>query len=504
MLHYIIQVVLFQTLFLAIYDLFLSKETFFTKNRFYLIASVIVSFVVPFIKISSFQKAVPQEYSILLPEVILSPQTIIEKQEWYQSISYLDALFWTGVVVFTLLFIVKLYGILQLLIKNHVERYNGYKLIFLPNTTKAFSFFNFIFIGSDIPLERRDKIIQHEQVHAKQKHTVDLLFFELLKIGMWFNPILWIYQKRIATVHEFLSDEVASKSHETKIYINSLLEQVFQVEKISFVNQFYKNSLLKKRIIMMTKKRSTKIKQLKYLLLAPVLLSMLLYTACSEKELNTDKGDIVIEEKGNFPPPPPPPISGSNNLMDIYFGKESPTSKEYHFNELTEKEQQEFLQTKNRFKVVGKDFKLRVFEGENGRKVLFVDMLKIIKKPTKSNKPDYGDMIPFSILDESPSFVGKEKGKEIFNANIRDYIQENFDVKFANSLGLEPGRLRIYVQFKIDEQGNVIVINARAPHPKLKEYAETVVSKLPKLVPGKHEGKPVKVGYTLPITFEIK
>ncbi|MFY7669577.1 M56 family metallopeptidase [Tenacibaculum sp. MEBiC06402] len=506
MLSYIIQVILFQTLFLAVYDIFLSRETFFSKNRFYLILSAIVSFILPLIKLPVIKDAVPQEYTILLPEVVLSPQSIIEKQEWYQSIDYLHVLFWFGVVTGILFFLVKLYSIIKLLLKNNVQKKEGYKLIILSNSTKAFSFFNFIFIGENIPKERKDKIIQHELVHARQKHTLDLLFFELLKICMWFNPILWVFQKRITTIHEFLSDEIASKSSETKTYINSLLEQVFQVEKISFVNQFYKNSLLKKRIIMMTKKRSKKNKQLKYLLLVPVLLSMLLYTACSENDTNLHQQETVSEEKGKlpFPPPPPPPVADSKNLMDIFLGKNPPNSKEYDFKDLSEEEKDEFLKRKNSFKDVGEDLKLRVFEGENGRKVLFVDMLKIIRKPTKSNKPDYGDMIPFSILDESPSFVGKEKGKESFNANIRDYIQENFDVKFANSLGLEPGRKRIYVQFRIDKEGNVIKVDARAPNTELKEYAINLVKKLPKMIPGKHEGKTVKVGYTLPITFEIK
>ncbi len=505
MLSYIIQVILFQTLFLAVYDLFLSKETFFTKNRFYLISSVLISFVLPLIKLTTIQKSVPQEYTILLPEVVLFPQSIIEKQKWYQSINYLDILFWIGVVLFSLFFIVKLSRVFQLLYKNKVEKHEGYKLIFLPNTTKAFSFFNYIFIGDRIPEERREKIIQHELVHAKQKHTLDLLFFEILKISMWFNPILWVFQKRISSVHEYLSDEIASKSIETKNYINSLLEQVFQVEKISFVNQFYKSSLIKKRIIMMTKERSKRVKQLKYLLIVPVLLSMLFYTACSSNQelapqtkektkLVTDIGSkedrIIVSEKETY--------------MDVFFGKEAPKSKEYEFKDLTEEEQEEFLKTKSRFKVVGKDFKLRVFEGENGRKLLFVDMIKIIKKSTKGNPPNYNGMIPFSILDESPSFVGQGEGKENFRKNMNRFIIDNFDSKYPNSLGLKPGKQRIFVQFKIDEQGNVINVKARAPHPELKEYAEELVRKLPKLVPGKHEGKVVKVGYTLPITFETK
>ena len=399
----------------------------------------------------------------------------------------------------------KLFKIVQLLYSNKIQKKDGYKLIFLSNSTKAFSFFNYIFIGELIPQERRKKIIQHELVHAKQKHTLDLLFFELLKISMWFNPILWIFQKRISSIHEYLSDEIASKTVETKKYINSLLEQVFQVEKISFVNQFYKSSLIKKRIIMMTKERSKRVKQLKYLLLVPVLLSMLFYTACSSNQ------EVLPQSKQNTkitfdigPEKERSTITDKESYMDVFLGKEAPNSKEYSFEDLTDEEKEEFLKTRSRFKVVGDDFKLRVFEGENGRKLMFVDMMKIIKKPTKSNPPNYNGIIPFSILDESPAFVGQGEGKENFRKNITKFVVENFDSKFPNSLGLKPGKQRIYVQFKINEEGNVINVNARAPHPELKEYVEELVRKLPKLIPGKHEGKVVKVGYTLPITFETK
>lgn len=490
MLSYIIQVILFQTLFLAVYDLFLSKETFFTKNRFYLIFSVLISFVLPLIKLSSIQQSVPQEYTILLPEVVLSPQSVIEQQQWYQSINYLDVLFWVGVVVFSLFFVLKLFKIIQLLYSNKMQKKDGYKLIFLSNSTKAFSFFNYIFIGELIPQERREKIIQHELVHAKQKHTLDLLFFELLKISMWFNPILWIFQKRISSIHEYLSDEVASKSIETKNYINSLLEQVFQVEKISFVNQFYKSSLIKKRIIMMTKERSKRVKQLKYLLLVPVLLSMLLYTSCSneekvitETERNTFQSKISVYGKDYF-------LKSTINNGQL---------KAY--NKAGEEVNVDAILPNHKF-----------YFDEEGYLVCEFKEGKVFSERNSMKTKDYyafvfkrqGRNVPFSKVDKSPAFQNKSASKDNFNQSMASFISQNFDSKFANDLGLKPGKQRIFVQFKIDEQGNVINVKARAPHPELKEYAEELVKKLPKLVPGKHEGKVVKVGYTLPITFETK
>ncbi len=468
MLTYIIQVIFFQVLFLAVYDFFLGKETFFTKNRFYLLATAVLSFVLPLLKIPTLQKAIPQEYAILLPEIILSPQTIIEKASWYQSINYMDVLFGIGSLLFLIVFIIKLTKIIKLISNHEKISKEGYKLILLPKNSRAFSFFNYIFIGKEIPEEKKSKIIEHELVHSKQRHTIDLLVFEFLKIVMWFNPMLYLYQNRIALVHEFISDETVSKSTEKTNYINNLLSEIFQVEHISFINQFYKHSLIKKRIIMMTKKQSKKVQQLKYLLLIPMLASMLFYTACSNNEIQEEvkketKSSIETDKnKEDLLPPPVSPIS--KELLN----KIKEKIKKDH---ISEEEKDEFLK-------------------------------ELLRRKYKASLQD-GNM-PFSAVDKVPAFINKGEGKDAFNKNMRDFVKNNFNTNLANSLGLEPGKKRIYVQFKIDENGNLIETKARAPHPKLKEEALRMLKKMPKLQPGEDKGKAVKVGYTLPISFEVK
>ncbi len=510
MLAYIIQVILFQILFLMIYDFFLSKETFFIKNRFYLLFTAVASFALPLIKIPRIKSSIPEEYTILLPEVVLSPQTIIEKQSWYQSIAYFDILFWLGFAVFLSVFIYKIYSILKLLYENNIQKYDGYHLVILPNTSKAFSFFNYIFLGENISESSKEKVIKHELVHSKQKHSIDLLLFEMLKIVMWFNPMIWVFQKRIASIHEFLSDEVASKLSKKETYINNLLEEVFQVQNISFVNQFYKQSLIKKRIVMMTKSRSKQSKQLRYLMLIPVLTSMLFYTACSGNEtLNKpqelDKQKLYLKTLDNELK-----TSDNDSYMDALFSGEAPNSKEYSIEDLTMEEREEYEKTisKEELKNSTLSIKPRIFEGKNNRKVLFYDFKEMHKEYkerhslSKGNK--IGNNVSFANLDVAPAFIGKGEGKEAFNRNMRRFIQENFDAKMAEDLGLKPGKKRIYVQFKINEEGEVINIKSRAPHPRLQEHAEEIVRKLPKLKPGEHEGKVVKVGYTLPIIFKIE
>ena len=322
------------------------------------------------------------------------------------------------------MFIIKLQRIVRLIFEYGSENKQTYKLVLLPEKSKAFSFFNYIFLGKGIPTEKQEKIIEHELVHSTQKHTFDLLFFEFLRIIMWFNPMIYVYQKRITLVHEYISDDVVSKTTKKESYINNLLSDIFQVENISFINQFYKHSLIKKRVIMMTKGKSKQVKQLKYLLLIPLLVSMVFYTSCSStKSVNKNK-TITKKEKN--------PYSGSYTFVET------------------------------------------------------ID-------------------VPFSNLDKSPTFPGCEEGdKKCFNKSIQRFIATNFNPKLSDSLGLKSGRKRIYVQFKIDTDGKVFSFNARAPHPLLKEHALDVVRKLPQMKPGEKDGKKVRTGYTLPITFEVK
>ncbi|TDQ22876.1 M56 family metallopeptidase [Tenacibaculum caenipelagi] len=507
MINYIIQVILFQVLFVAVYDFFLSKETFFNKNRWYLLSTALLSFVLPLFKISTVKKAVPQEYYTLLPEVMLSPQKVIEETIWYQSINYLDVLFWGGCTLFLIVFLIKLERIVRLVLQYGTILKGNYKLVLLPKETKAFSFFNYIFLGKEIPSSKQEKIIQHELVHSEQKHTLDLLFFEFLKIVMWFNPMVYVYQNRISLVHEYISDAIASKSDKKENYINHLLADIFQVEHISFINQFYKHSLIKKRIIMMTKTQSKKVKQLKYLLLIPLLGSMILYTACSSEEVKIDKVEkqpVTVYKSEDGKIVKKPSTGYQSKYLDLYLGDELPNTKEYSIYELTEEEKGEYLALLNGFNKEGKpQLNIRVFKAENGRKMVAFDYLGKNENQGKTNYQD-SEEVPFAMMDKVPTFPGCAEGdKYCFHKSMSRFVQENFDMSITKNLGLSEGKKRIYVQFKISKQGKVIDVKARAPHPTLKQHAEEIMQKLPQMQPGEKDGKIVSTGYVIPITLNV-
>jgi protein TonB len=116
--------------------------------------------------------------------------------------------------------------------------------------------------------------------------------------------------------------------------------------------------------------------------------------------------------------------------------------------------------------------------------------------------------VPFSVIENVPVFPGCEKGnnedkKACMNEKMQKFIQKKFETDLAGELGLS-GIQKISVFFKIDKNGNIVDIKARAPHPRLEKEAIRVVSLLPKMKPGKQRGKAVRVPYYLPIKFQVQ
>ncbi len=289
MLHYILQTVAFQVFFLIIYDVFLKNETFFNWNRVYLIGTAVLSLVLPFLKFESIKAIVPEPMIIRLPEVIIgevSPigmdETMVMQTEQIaeQTLSFSWTYVWIiGMILAALILAYKVITILNMLHKNPKRWQGDVLIVLLLNSSAAFSFFQYIFLGSNIEADKKEYIVQHEMVHVKEKHSLDLLAFEILRIVFWFNPLIYMYQNRLSILHEFIADAKAVKYKGKSEYYQSLLSELFETQQISFINPFFHQSLIKKRIVMLSKSKSKQIHLIKYALLAPVVMVMLMYTS---------------------------------------------------------------------------------------------------------------------------------------------------------------------------------------------------------------------------------
>ncbi|WP_299114561.1 M56 family metallopeptidase [uncultured Winogradskyella sp.] len=469
MLYTILQIIAFQALFLLVYDLFLKRETFFNYNRLYLMATSVLSLVLPFVKLAELQRITTKDMVIQLPEVfigtivpsdyevLVAAQSgiIIEQPQTpvWQIVLYI------GIAVAALFFMLKI-SKLYWLKRVNPKRWKGNVLIVqLIKSSAAFSFFNTIFLGDRISESEKITIYKHELVHVKQWHTLDLLVFEILRIAFWFNPLIYIYQNRIKELHEYIADAKAVKQNGKSEYYQSLLNQIFDVNNISFTNTFFKKSLIKKRIKMLQKSRSKQINLIKYTVLIPVVLSMLIYTST----------EVRAQEKNE--------------------NQETAISKE----------------------LIKKDDSYRKIIITNGQSQSTLQIDSVVVSPNKPNaitKEIESVEIPFSIIEEVPTttnckdLLTNAERKRCMSDFIAKHVNSKFNKGIADSLKLD-GRQRIFVSFKIDKKGLVKDVRARASRQELEDEAIRVIKTLPQFIPGRQKGNLVTVPYSLPIVFQI-
>jgi protein TonB len=116
--------------------------------------------------------------------------------------------------------------------------------------------------------------------------------------------------------------------------------------------------------------------------------------------------------------------------------------------------------------------------------------------------------VSFMIIEDVPVFPGckgnKAELKKCFSKKVQKHFSKKFDADLPNELGLSAGRKRVFIGFKIDKTGNIVNVNARAPHPKIKSEVIKVMKQLPRMKPGKQRGKPVGVKYSIPFTLIVE
>jgi protein TonB len=125
------------------------------------------------------------------------------------------------------------------------------------------------------------------------------------------------------------------------------------------------------------------------------------------------------------------------------------------------------------------------------------------------DEEDVVEDVAFVVIENVPIYPGcKGSNSELracFSDKIAKFVAEKFNIELASDLGLTPGSIqKIFVVFKIDKNGYITDINARAPHKKLQEEAIRVINLLPKMTPGMQRGRPVGVKYGLPIVFKVE
>ena len=278
-LHYLLEANLYLGVFYLGYYLFLSRETYYTLNRIYLLFSCVISFALPVLQLGIL-KPVEQPITAVnftFPVETTPISTINYIPAAQPQFAWQDGLVYaylSGAVVLLLLLLFKLYQLLRLTRVENADSEGRYKLVKIEQSTTAFSFFNYLFIGTKV--NGPETIIKHELVHIRQKHSADIIFIELLKIVNWFNPVIYLVQYSLKTLHEYIADEkTAASGSDALTYSSFLVNNAYGIDGVSITNSFFNYNLLKKRIIMLNQKRSGSLARLKYLLAVPICVGLL-------------------------------------------------------------------------------------------------------------------------------------------------------------------------------------------------------------------------------------
>ena len=253
---------------LGFYKVFLKKETFFQLNRAYLLCAVLISFILPAIHTNwAEQLAVTQQlkYAIIAqPVTILTNSTDVGFHLTLIQAAF--TLYITGVTVLSIYLFFRLLAIRKIIISS--------------TDTSSYSFFRKVYLGGIAP--GNHLICEHENIHAEQWHSADILFIEIIIIFNWFNPAVYFFRKELKNVHEFIADEGALKyAGNKREYAMLLLSQTFETPITNLVNTFFNQNLLKQRIMMIQKNKSPKNVLLKYLLAAPLFILMIILSSAT-------------------------------------------------------------------------------------------------------------------------------------------------------------------------------------------------------------------------------
>ena len=215
--QYLLLVNLYLVLFYGFYALLLRKETFFQLNRVYLVSSALLSFFIPLIQAGWVQQLfITQkvEYTIYSDAITINSFRPVQAA----SVNFGELFAYLYLVGIGVLMVIRL--IVQIISLN--------KIIRMPEQGAAYSFFRKIKL--DMEFNSNDAISAHEQVHAKQWHSADVMIMEAVMIINWFNPVVYFYRRAIKHIHEFIADSRAVKTAANKSeYALLLMSQTFNV-----------------------------------------------------------------------------------------------------------------------------------------------------------------------------------------------------------------------------------------------------------------------------------
>jgi hypothetical protein len=287
LITYLLKVTACTVLFFGFYLLVLRKLTFFKINRFYLLATLLLSFIIPALQFEVKREItiVETEVPVNIPEIkpiaqapvqLIQPIMVKYQPEVGSKIDWMMVMYYVYGITASLLLLICLWRLFSLL--KHTSRYtkngDGLKLITKTEGFTNCSFFNYVFINDeDLSTADLSVLLKHEQVHARQYHSIDKIVLMVFKAVLWFNPIVYLYDQALEQIHEYEADEITSTDFGNQEYANLLLKLAISKSDVPLIHNFVK-SPIKDRIKMLFNQKSGNMKKLVYVLALPILLGL--------------------------------------------------------------------------------------------------------------------------------------------------------------------------------------------------------------------------------------
>jgi TonB family protein len=282
-----------------LYFMILRNDTFFSLKRFFLLAIIIISAIIPFIRFNSQAEDITQYHHILEPITIYADNinTTINSEPVLFHI--LLTIYFLGVFFFTLRFVFMMISLRKKMNQSEKKYLNGRKVYLTNFSGDHFSFFGRIFICESESEEDIESIVAHEYAHVKNYHSFDILLVEFFTILFWFNPVVYLIKRALRMVHEFQADDhILQKGYDKIKYQNLLISNIVGVKTSLLTNNFNK-SFLVRRFKMMAKLKTPSWTKTKIVLFLPIIGLLVFLFSCVKEEVSNMKKPIGIEMKSS-------------------------------------------------------------------------------------------------------------------------------------------------------------------------------------------------------------
>ena len=490
---YSLKVSVFLIAFYLMFKSLMSRETLHRANRYLILGSIGLSFVLPLWHITLNAEpghavtAAELSQSVVWLEEVIVGGGASHSFDW--RVLAVVA-FYAGIGVCLLRMIISIIGVLRVI--SHGERQtlpDGTVLVITDDEQAPFSWVKYIIINRKDHDENLQEILTHEQAHIRCRHSIDVLVCDVFCCLQWFNPAMWLLRRELCAVHEYEADKaVLDSGINAKQYQILLIKKAAGGKWYSIANSF-NHSKLKYRITMMSRKKSSGWTMVKALYVLPIAaFAAIAFANCSKTESEITKNNYSEDKM---------PAELYKQIIELNEGNELKGDMlvfSFNDNPVTgESEQTVTMMAPDGTirPVTQEELDAMKVSDENLEHKVDVVEIEPQNPPREISKDEV-----FMIVEEMPEFPGGE-------LEMRRYIAEH--VIYPQDAKAQKQQGKAFVTFIIDTNGNVkdVKIARGTGYESIDNEAVRVVKSLPQFKPGRQRGQTVNVSFTVPINFQL-